>query len=480
MTSKQKTGSVSANVVLSGLLSDLGWSINRAAREINAYMGPGYIARSSVGEWINNGRVPREPLPTVVAYLLSNALGRQVTVADLWGPGVKKSTSWVPADHGQHYMRGGYPGVLGAAYNWITNVGKSMDTDRRKFMAVSGAALTAFALTCFDTPAAGAANVKATTSAPDAVRITPGILDALETTISGLRKLDDVEGGNPNSLRLAHHHFRTVAGYVRSGNVADSHTRHRLLEVWAQLAWLSGWMAFDAGEHGLAQRYLRTGLQITHVTENRELSVELLGCLVHQAIFREQPRDASELAHAAIEMSKNTSPAVQALATCWHANAQAANGNSYACYAAIDNARSKLNTSGALENRPEWLYWFHPDTLQSRLGWSLLNLAQTQANPSTARRVLEQAETIVAPYVVSATAFPRTALYHGAWLARSYVWRDELEQAVATGAVCLELLQKVHSPRCNNVLHKFTNELKQHRGARSNRRVTELTAALQT
>lgn len=171
-----------------------------------------------------------------------------------------------------------------------------------------------------------------------------------------------------------HNHFRTVAAYVRSGNVADEHTRQRLLEVWAQLAWLAGWMAFDAGEQGLAQRYLRTGLQITHVTGNRGLGVELLGCLIHQAIFRGQPRDAHELAQVAIQISKNTSPAVQALAACWHANAQTANGNAYSCHAAMHQAHSKLDAPGSLEDRPDWLYWFDIAGLQSRLSLGLITV----------------------------------------------------------------------------------------------------------
>lgn len=86
----------------------------------------------------------------------------------------------------------------------------------------------------------------------------------------------------------------------------------------------------------------------------------------------------------------------------------------------------------------------------------------------------------MAPHVVSNTAFPLTALYYGAWLARSYVWRDELEHAVAIGTVCLELLQKVHSPHCGTVLRQFADKLAQHRGARGNRDVVELTTTLQT
>jgi hypothetical protein len=64
MSGKENSGSIGKNVVLSGLLAELGWSSARVAGEVNAYMGPHYVGRSSVAEWVANGRVPREPLPT--------------------------------------------------------------------------------------------------------------------------------------------------------------------------------------------------------------------------------------------------------------------------------------------------------------------------------------------------------------------------------------------------------------------------------
>lgn len=468
-------------MVLSGVLAELGWSSARVAQEVNAYMGPHYVGRSSVAEWVANGRVPREPLPTVVAHLLSDSVGRSISVADLWGAGVKESMWWLPADHG-HLLTWDYPGVLRTADGWITNVGRTMDIDRRHFMAISGTALTDSAWQYVDTPA-NAAALGTNAATPGSMKITPGVVDALETTISGLRKLDDLEGGNSHSLRLAHNHFRTVAEYVLSASTSDQKTHLRLLDAWANLCQITGWMAVDAELHGLAQRYYLTGLQITKITGNRELGAHFLGCLSQQAAYRGLGKDATDFAEAAVEAAKGTGPAIQAMAYSRSSEAQAAMGNAYACQVAIDKAHNLLSSSKAASSTPQWLYWFDHAALESRAGWIMLAL--TQASSRDTNNLLKTAESLLGPHLaphrtVNATDFPRDTLVHTSWLARSYVWRGELEQAVETGRVCMELLPKVDSARATALLREFTNELTQHRGARGNSEVTELTKTLQT
>jgi hypothetical protein len=356
-----------------------------------------------------------------------------------------------------------------------------MDTDRRHFMAISGTALTGPAWAYLDSPAS-AVMVDEFNRAPDAIKITPAMVDALEVTISGLRKLDDVEGGNSHTLRLAHNHFRTVAEYVRSANTGDQHTHLRLLDAWANLCQITGWMAVDAELHGLAQRYYLTGLQITKTTGNQELGAHFLGCLSQQAAHRGLGKDATEFAEAAIEAAKGTGAAIQAMAYSRSSEAQAAMGNTYACQVAIDKAHDLLSSPRAASGTPQWLYWFDPAALESRAGWIMLAL--TQASSRNTNNLLKTAENLLAPHLtprrtVNAADFPRDTLVNTSWLARSYVWRGEIEQAVETGRVCLELLPKVHSPRATALLREFTNELNQHRRARDNSEVAELTNRLQ-
>ncbi|MGH3544993.1 MAG: hypothetical protein ACRDPW_03585 [Mycobacteriales bacterium] len=68
------------NVELIALLRQLGWSQAEFTRALSAVLGLGYLARSTVAEWVNQDRVPRDPVPTVAAHVLSDALGRTITL----------------------------------------------------------------------------------------------------------------------------------------------------------------------------------------------------------------------------------------------------------------------------------------------------------------------------------------------------------------------------------------------------------------
>ncbi|MGH3770362.1 MAG: hypothetical protein ACRDRW_03015 [Pseudonocardiaceae bacterium] len=63
----------------------------------------------------------------------------------------------------------------------------------------------------------------------------------------------------------------------------------RLLAEWAQLAQLAAWMADDAGQHGLAQRYFTSGLHAAHTAGDRSVGVSLLACMNSTAVYRGPP-----------------------------------------------------------------------------------------------------------------------------------------------------------------------------------------------
>jgi hypothetical protein len=86
--------------VLGALLAELGWSPGSLAAAVNGVLGPGYLARSTVSDWLHHNRLPRAPLPTVVAHLISDALGREVGLEELWSGRATPAALWVSADAG--------------------------------------------------------------------------------------------------------------------------------------------------------------------------------------------------------------------------------------------------------------------------------------------------------------------------------------------------------------------------------------------
>lgn len=98
------------NVVLGALLVELGWSAGLLAEAVNGVLGPGHVARGTVADWLRHDRLPRGPLPTVVAHVISDSLGREIGLGELWSGRATPSQLWVPADAGDG------PGVDSGGY----------------------------------------------------------------------------------------------------------------------------------------------------------------------------------------------------------------------------------------------------------------------------------------------------------------------------------------------------------------------------
>ncbi|HYZ07358.1 MAG TPA: hypothetical protein VE709_01950 [Pseudonocardiaceae bacterium] len=81
----------------------------------------------------------------------------------------------------------------------------------------------------------------------------------------------------------------------------------RLFAALAELAQLAGWMALDAGKHGLAQRYLFTALRAAREVGYHSMAAHVLGDLAFQAASRGCPADAVPLGEASARVAATAS-----------------------------------------------------------------------------------------------------------------------------------------------------------------------------
>ena len=65
----------------------------------------------------------------------------------------------------------------------------------------------------------------------------------------------------------------------------DAATGRRLLSAVAETTQLAGWASYDAGMHGLAQRYLIQALRLAAGAGDRALGAEVLAAMSHQAAY---------------------------------------------------------------------------------------------------------------------------------------------------------------------------------------------------
>jgi hypothetical protein len=100
-------------------------------------------------------------------------------------------------------------------------------------------------------------------------RIPAGLADRLTAMVTEVRKMDDIAGGG-SVLSLAQYEFSWVAGLLDQA-LYDERTGRMLYIVLAELGQLCGWLAYDAGNFGLAQRYYIAALRAAHSADDRPL-----------------------------------------------------------------------------------------------------------------------------------------------------------------------------------------------------------------
>jgi hypothetical protein len=129
---------------------------------------------------------------------------------------------------------------------------------RRVFLSLTGPALTAPAHQWLihepEPLVSGLAGRRAPT----------GVVDRLPAMTAELRAMDDVAGGG-DVLALARYHFGWVAGLLDQAAYDDA-TGRKLHRALAELGQLVGWVGYDTGQYGLAQRYCITALRAPRAT----------------------------------------------------------------------------------------------------------------------------------------------------------------------------------------------------------------------
>jgi len=217
------------NEELAALLAEAGCTPRALARQLNAAFGQGTVSATAPYFWRDHGGIPHAPLPALVAYVLSDRLGRRVTPARIWGSHAADSPQLQLASAGMNHPWS-IAGTRIVAHDWV--VGGLVD--RRQFLAVSGSAL------------ASAVSAYLAGELPTAAALpqSPGegdlLVEQIEASIPLLQQLDDAKGGAA-SLGYVGAQLRAVALVLHEGTYTAVQTR-RLLIALADLGQLAaGW-----------------------------------------------------------------------------------------------------------------------------------------------------------------------------------------------------------------------------------------------
>jgi hypothetical protein len=126
-----------------------------------------------------------------------------------------------------------------------------------------------------------------------------------------------------------------------------------IYEAAAEQAYLVGWMAYDDGQHGFAQRYLIQSLRLANASGNAVLGAHVLAGMSDQANLLGHPPRSVDARAGRGGITVNDSPACLADLHILESRALAVLGDSRGPSAAVTKAEDTFQHV-VPENEPEW------------------------------------------------------------------------------------------------------------------------------
>ena len=261
-------------------------------------------------------------------------------------------------------------------------------------------------------------------------RIGPGQVADLARRVHGLRLADDVVYGK-DLIAPALRELRAAVTLYREGTHTEQVGRE-LLRAIGELAQIAGWVASDAGERAEAERIYRLGISAARAAGDGVLSGNVAGSLAYQWSNTGRPRDAVDLAAAAVEEAGPDAPAkARALYLDRVAWAHTRAGQDRAAMTALGEASEALAQDSAAAESPSYLYWMDAGELRVMEARVYTELHRPLRAVPLLTDVLEKYD---------ASHARELALYLS-WLAVAYADANEPEAAAGTAGRMLSLGQ---------------------------------------
>lgn len=149
-----------------------------------------------------------------------------------------------------------------------------------------------------------------------------------------------------------------------------------LLSGAARLCNLGGFMAFDCGLNGLAQRYFVQALRLAQAARNRALGGHILGDMAMQAHYLGEAGEAAALASTGLRTATATgSMATVARCQALLARSRALQGDRRGCDEAMSRAEDALGRVD-VDCEPTWTRFFTPMQLQAEFAYAAADLGR--------------------------------------------------------------------------------------------------------
>lgn len=204
-----------------------------------------------------------------------------------------------------------------------------------------------------------------------------GALDVemVRSTAEAFSMLDGKFGGG-HARRALIQYLHTDVRPILDGKYSDGVGR-QLHSAVAEALLLAGWMSYDSGLHGIAQRYFIQGLRMAQAAGDRLLGGSILSAMSHQATFTGRYQDAASLARAAyMGPAASLGPTMAAQFRAMEARALARLGDERGCDLALVEAERQLSQRTA-DSDPPYIAYFDEVELAAEIGHCFRDLGRS-------------------------------------------------------------------------------------------------------
>lgn len=231
----------------------------------------------------------------------------------------------------------------------------------------------------------------------------------LASDISGIHMMADAFtqadhrlGGGYARSTLHHYLQQSVSPLLRAQ--PDEPVGQDLLAAVARLCDIAGFMAFDSGHHGAAQRYFVQALRLAKAAGSQSLGAHILGDMTIQALHLDAVGQATALADAAVDAARSLgSPRVLARSLALSARASAKAGDAAGSDTALFAAEVALDGEPSRDD-PPWIAFFTATQLQTEALYAATDLRRLDRVEELATTVLVGDASMQRRHVLAASA----------------------------------------------------------------------------
>ncbi|MFC7622472.1 hypothetical protein [Microlunatus sp. GCM10028923] len=350
------------NERLAALMRDADLSNKRLARrvrELSVRAGkPLPSNHTDVTRWLK-GTVPRAYTVSLIAEAMTDLTGRPVSPADIGFPGAIPSINRAGLDYGATEAPSTLLAVMEADLADVQAIVRS------ELDAQAGPAAALQWLTDGDQP------MPENTTGQ---RVGLADVAAVQATTAAFARLDDTYGGD-HARRALVEFLRNDAKRLLTGRYSEPIGRelHRTI---AEATLLAAWMSYDAGRHGLAQRYFTLALGLARSGNDQLLAGSVLDAMSHQATFLGRGTEAATLAKAALAGTRSVAtPTLNAHFLLMEARGLSVSGDAVGAERALSKAVGIFDRRRP-DDDPEWIRYVDDRELNAEfshcyqaLGW---------------------------------------------------------------------------------------------------------------